>query len=94
MRIAKPLTPLTLRTVRPLVANRAHTVAVSAGAVAVAKRVKALRDRDIALRSLPAAVTHTGALVVLAIAAAQHWACRWRNREREIKPCAQKKKNN
>lgn len=72
---------LTLCTVRPFVANGAHAVAIGAGAVAVAKRVKALRDRDIALRSLPATVTHTGALVVLAVAAAQHWASRWRDRE-------------
>lgn len=66
--------------------------------MAAAKMVDALRDRDIALWSLPAAVTHTGALVVLAVATAQHRAGRWRNREGEegaqIKPCAQQKKNN
>lgn len=82
-RIITPLTllSLTLSTALPFVANGAHTVAVSAGAVAAAKRVDALCDRDVALGSLPAAVTHTGALVVLAIATAQHWAGRWRNRE-------------
>lgn len=86
------LTPLTLCTALPFVADRAHTVAVGAGAVAAAKRVDALCDGDITLGSLPAAVAHTGALVVLAVAAAQHWARRWGNGERgergEIKPCA------
>lgn len=97
MRITKPLTPLTLCTVRPFVANGAHTVAIGAGAMAVAKRVKALCDRDVALGSLPATITHTGALVVLAVAAAQHWACRWRNREREgerFNPVHEERKNN
>lgn len=73
---------LTLCTVLPFVADGAHAVAVSAGAVAAAKRVDALRDGDIALGPLPATVTHAGALVVLAIAAAQHWARRWRKGER------------
>lgn len=94
--ITRPLTlpPLTLCTARPFVADGAHAVAISAGAVAAAKRVDALRDGDITLGSFPAAVTHTGALVVLAVATAQHRACRWRKRRRgrrrEIKPCAQK----
>lgn len=84
---------LTFCTVLPLVADGAHTVAVGAGAVAAAEGVNALRDGDVALGPLPAAVTHTGALVVLAIAAAQHWARGWwgnkyRQREMEgVKPC-------
>lgn len=72
---------LTLSTALPFVADGAHTVAVSARAVAAAKRVDALRDGDVALGSFPAAVTHTGAFVVLAVAATQHWARHWRNRE-------------
>lgn len=84
---------LTLCAVLPFVANGAHAVSISAGAVAAAERVYALRDGDVALGSFPAAVTHTGALVVLAVAAAQHRARRWRSRgkrrrEVEIKPCA------
>lgn len=84
MRITTPLTlpPLTLCTVLPFVADGAYTVAVGAGAVAAAKRVDALRDGDITLGSLPAAVTHTGALVVLAVATAQHRARRWRSGEK------------
>lgn len=85
---------LTLRTVWPLVADGANAVSIGAGAVAAAKRFDALRDGDVALGSLPATVTHTGTLVVLAIAAAQHRASSWRrgreNEEgggREIKPC-------
>ena len=103
-RITTPLTlpPLTLCTALPFVADGAHAVAVGAGAVAAAKGVDALRDGDIALGSLPAAVAHTGALVVLAIATAQHRARRWRRGdgggkewgEREIKPRARQKKNN
>ncbi len=95
MRITTPSTrsPLTLCTALPFVADGAHAVAVGAGAVAAAKGVDALRDGDITLGSLPAAVTHTGALVVLAVATAQHRARRWRNRETsrkggEIKPRA------
>lgn len=76
-----PAFGLTLSTALPFVADGAHAVAVRAGAVAAAKRVDALCDGDIALRSLPAAVTHAGALVVLAVAAAQHRAGRWRKRE-------------
>lgn len=72
------LMALTLCTVLAFVANWAHTVPISAGAVPTAKWVYALRDRDIALGAFPAAVAHTGALVVLAVAAAQHWARRWR----------------
>lgn len=53
--------------------------------MAAAKRVDALRDGDVTLGPFPAAVTHTGALVVLAITAAQHWARRWRNRGIEIR---------
>lgn len=68
---------LTLCTVLSFVANGAHTVSISAGAVAAAERVYALRGRDIALRPFPAAVTHTGAFVVLAIAAAQHRTSGW-----------------
>lgn len=83
LRNTTPLTPLTLCTALPFVADGAHTVAISAGAVAATKRVDALRDGDITLGSLPAAVTHTGALVVLAVAAAQHWARRWKNGERK-----------
>lgn len=71
---------LTLCTVRPLVADGAHAVSIGAGAVAAAKRVYALRDGDVALGSLPATVTHTGTLVVLAVAAAQHRASSWRRR--------------
>lgn len=71
---------LTLCTVLPFVANGTHAVAIGAGAVAAAKRVDALRDGDITLRPFPATVAHTGALVVLAVTAAQHRARRWRNR--------------
>lgn len=71
---------LTLSTAQPFVANGADTVAISAGAMAAAKRVDALRDRDVTLRSLPAAVTHTGALVILAVATAQHRACSWKDK--------------
>lgn len=71
---------LTLSTALPFVANGADTVAISAGAMAAAKRVDALRDRDVTLRSLPAAVTHTGALVILAVATAQHRACSWKDK--------------
>lgn len=71
---------LTLCTVRPLVADGAHAVSIGAGAVAAAKRVYALRDGDVALGSLPATVTHTGTLVVLAVAAAEHRASSWRRR--------------
>lgn len=71
---------LTLSTALAFVADGAHTVAVGARAVAAAKRVDALRDGDVTLGSFPAAVTHTGAFVVLAVAAAQHGARRWRNR--------------
>lgn len=71
---------LTLSTALPFVADGAHTVAVGACAVAAAKRVDALRDEDVTLGSFPAAVTHTGAFVVLAVAAAQHGTSRWRNR--------------
>lgn len=71
---------LTLSTALPFVADGAHTVAVGACAVAVAKRVDALRDGDVTLGSFPAAVAHTGAFVILAVAAAQHGARRWRNR--------------
>lgn len=74
---------LTLCTALPFVADGAHAVAIGAGAVAAAKRVDALRDGDVALGSLPAAVAHTGALVVLAVATAQHRAGRCRNGERE-----------
>lgn len=74
---ARRIQAIHLCTVLPFVANGAHTVSISAGAMAAAKRVYALRDRDVALGSFPAAVTHTGALVVLAVAAAQHWACRF-----------------
>lgn len=71
---------LTLSTALAFVADGAHTVAIGACAVAAAKRVNALRDWDVTLGSFPAAVTHTGAFVVLAVAAAQHGARRWRNR--------------
>lgn len=74
---------LTLSTALPFVADGAHAVAVGARAVAAAKRVDALRDGDVALGSFPAAVTHTGAFVVLAVAATQHGARRWRNRGQE-----------
>lgn len=53
--------------------------------MAAAKGVDALRDGDIALGSLPATVAHTGALVVLAVATAQHRARRWRRGEGEGK---------
>lgn len=78
MRIITQLTlpSLTLSTALPFVANGTHAIAISAGAVAAAKGVNALRNRDIALGSLPATVAHTGALVVLAVATAQHWAGR------------------
>lgn len=75
---------LTLGAALALVADGADAVAVSAGAVAAAQRVDALRDGDVALGPLPAAVAHAGALVVLAVAAAQHRAGRWRkDRESE-----------
>lgn len=85
---------LTLCTVWPFVTDGAHAVSISAGAVAAAKRVYALCDRDVAFGSFPAAVTHTGALVVLAVAAAQHRACRCRNRETERLNPAHKNKPN
>lgn len=75
-----PAFGLTLSAALPFVADGAHAVAVRAGAVAAAKRVDALCDGNIALGSFPAAVTHAGALVVLAVAAAQHRAGRWRKR--------------
>lgn len=76
-----------------LVADGADAVAVGAGAVAAAHRVDALRDGDVALGPLPAAVAHAGALVVLAVATAENRACRWgrgrgvvwREEEKEIK---------
>lgn len=85
---------LTLCTVWPFVTDGAHAVSISAGAVAAAKRIYALCDRDVTFGSFPAAVTHTGALVVLAVAAAQHWACRCRNREMERLNPAHKNKPN
>lgn len=83
---------LTLCTALPFVANRAHAVSISAGPMAAAKRVYALGDRDITLGSFPAAVTNTGALVVLAIAAAQHRACSWGRTEIEKGRKEKKKK--
>lgn len=71
---------LTLSAALPFVADGAHAVAVGAGAVAAAERVDALRDGDVALGPFPAAVAHAGAFVVLAVAAAQHGARRWRDR--------------
>lgn len=68
--------PLTLCAARPFVADGAHAVAVGAGAVAAAERLDALRDGDVALGPLPAAVAHAGALVVLAVTAAKHRARR------------------
>ena len=65
---------LTFCTTLPFVANGAHAVSIGAGAMATAKGVYALRHRDITLRAFPAAITHTGALVVLAVATAQHGA--------------------
>lgn len=100
LRNSTPLTRphLTLCTAVPFVADGAHAVAIGAATVAAAKRVDALRDGDIALGPFPAAVTHTGALVVLAVATAQHRARRWRNRRREeggeINRCGGKKKAN
>lgn len=79
------LLSLTLCTVHSFVADGAHTIAVGAGAMAAAKRVDALCDGDIALRALPATVAHTGALVVLAVATAEHRARRWRSTDREGK---------
>jgi len=76
--------PLTHGTAGPFVADGADAVAVGAGAVAAAQRVDALRDGHVALGPLPAAVAHAGALVVLAVAAAQHRARRWR--EHRLKP--------
>lgn len=87
---------LTLCTVLAFVANRAHAVPIGAGAVPAAKRVYTLRDRDVTLGAFPAAVAHTGALVVLAVAAAQHWARRWREKkkknEERLHPVQKKKK--
>lgn len=77
---------LTLGAARPLVADGADAVAVGAGAVAAAQRVDALRDGDVALGPLPAAVAHAGALVVLAVAAAQHRAGGWSGVEEKERP--------